>query len=164
MTSPRLLIQPDGSAAGRAGRADAAQRGARRRFYLLLLPTLLKVLWVHWTSSQEGQYARLGRRQAHPAGPLPLAWARWAAYRAGRVLGAIPWLRRRPCYWRSQVLYELLPRFGFAMELHLGASFQGDQTTPHLWVSSRGVVLVDDAESATRYAELTSYATENGRD
>jgi hypothetical protein len=62
------------------------------------------------------------------------------------------------------VIYDLLPRFGFAMELHVGASLEGGETTPHLWVSTQGMVLVDDAECVKRYAELITYKTETRHD
>ena len=148
------------AACAQPGRADASQRRARRKFYLLLFPVFLKVLWFHCIHPHDRQFTRLGRLSKSPSPPLPLEWARWAAYRAGRILDGVPLVRRRPCYWRSMVIYDLLPRFGFPIELHLGASFSGDKTTPHLWVSTRGIVLVDDADSVRQYAEVAAYTTE----
>ena len=164
MTSGTVTTSHPASSPGRAGQADSQQRRARRWFYSLLVPVFLKILWLHWSCSQGRQFARLGRRQARPVAPLPESWARWAAYRVARIIKGIPIIRRRECYWRSQLIYDVLPRFGFAMELHLGASLEDDKTTTHLWVSTRDVVLGDDADCAERYIELTAYETEAYRD
>jgi len=164
MTSYRLIARRSASSPGQAGRADAAQRRARRWFYALLVPVFLKILWFHFCCPQERHFARLGRRRTRSDAPLPTSWARWAAFRVSRIIQGIPLLRRRPCYWRSQMIYDLLPRFGFEMELHLGASLEGNKTTPHLWVSTQGAVLVDDSECAGRYAEVIAYTTEARRD
>jgi hypothetical protein len=160
MTSKNLMTRRSVSLPGRAGRADAPQRRARRWFYFLLIPVFLRIVWLHCFCAQGRQFARLARRRTCPAAPLPASWARWAAYRVGRILEGIPILRRRPCYWRSQVIYDLLPRFGFPMELHLGILLEGDKTTPHLWVSTHGSVLVDRSDCPQRYAELATYSTE----
>jgi len=147
----------------RPGRADALQRNARRQFYLLLLPVFLRVLWLHWFESHDRQFTRLGRHSKRREPHLPLEWARWLANRVCNILGHVPILRRRPCYWRSMVIYDLLPRFGFSAELHLGASFPDGKTSPHMWVSSGGIVLVDPAVSAGDYAEVAVYTSEPAR-
>jgi hypothetical protein len=156
---PNRVIPLD-SPSGPVRRADVAQRRARRRFYLLLVPVFLRIVWLHCVCSQARQFTRLGRRRTSPASPLPESWARWAAFRVGKIVDRIPALRRRPCYWRSQLLYDLLPRFGFPAELHLGVLLEGDKMTPHLWVSTLGSVLVDGSDCAPRYTELAAYSTE----
>jgi len=154
-TQPLSLHPP---ATGRA--AGQRRLGARFRFFCLLGPVLLKILALHFFCRQESQFARLGRSRKHPAAPLPEAWAHWAVKKITRVVVRTPGLRRRPCYWRSQLIHDLLPRFGFATKLHLGARPQGADIATHLWVTLRGVKLDNEPAGEPEYVELAVYPTE----
>jgi len=136
------------------------ERRARLRFLVLLLPVFVKILYLHFTCSQGSQFGRLGRYRSNCSAPLPAAWARWAANKITRLVHRIPFLRERPCYWRCQLMYDLLPRFGFPIALHLGAQPEADRITTHLWVTTGGVVLADDPGCNVKYVELAVYSTE----
>ena len=73
------------------------------------------------------------------------------------MVSRIPILRRRPCYWRSQILYDALPRFGFAPALHLGARLDKENPSTHLWVTLSGRVLVDPPANCGSFVELAAY-------
>jgi hypothetical protein len=137
-----------------------SERRARLRFYVLLFPVFVKILWLHYACSHEKQFGRLGRHRARRSSPLPAAWARWAANKITRLIQRIPLIRRRPCYWRCQLMYDLLPRFGFPVELHLGAQPETNRITTHLWVTLGGVVLGDEPGCAAKYLELGVYTAE----
>jgi hypothetical protein len=141
-----------------------SERGARLRFYILLFPVFVKILCLHFVCPQEKQFGRLGRCRARRSPPLPDAWARWAANKITRLVHRIPGIRQRPCYWRCQLMYDLLPRFGFPLELHLGAQPEADRIITHLWVTLAGVVLADDPGCNLKYIELAVYSTEAAYD
>ena len=89
---------------------------------------------------------------------------RWAVKRISRLVVKTPGLRRRPCYWRSQIIQDLLPRFGFPTELHLGARPEGARITTHVWVTLHGVKLDDEPVGEPGYIELAVYSTEGTND
>jgi len=136
------------------------QRHARMRFYFLLFPTFLKILWFHFTCRQGNQFARLGRSRRQSVLPPSAGWALWAANKIARLVRRTPVLRHRPCYWRSQMIYDLLPRFGFPAKLHLGARLDQEKAATHLWVSIGGRPLADDRDCANKYVELAVYNAE----
>ncbi len=149
--------------------ADIAVRQAlpRLRLRLLLIPVFLRILWLHYTCTQGGQFARLGRRASRPGEPLPDRWAFWAAHRIGRFVFRTPMLQRRACYWRSQMIFDILPRFGFPVRMHLGAArAEGamDRSATHMWVSLRGAVLGGANDGPAKYLELATYESEVARD
>jgi hypothetical protein len=139
-------------------------RWARFRFFCLLGPVLLNILRLHFFCRQGTQFARLGRIRKRPATPLPDDWAHWAVKKISRVVVKTPGLRRRPCYWRSQLIQDLLPRFGFATELHLGARSEDSKIATHLWVTLRGVKLDDEPAGEPGYVELAVYPSEATND
>jgi hypothetical protein len=55
------------------------------------------------------------------------------------------------------MIYDLLARFGFPAQLHLGVRLDGEKPATHLWVSIAGQPLAEDADCATRYVELAVY-------
>lgn len=137
-------------------------RGARLRFYALLFPVFLKILCFHFFCPQEKQFSLLGRRHARCSPPLPDAWALWAANKITRLVHRVPFVRQRPCYWRCQLMYDLLPRFGFPIRLHLGAQPEADRISTHLWVTLAGTVLADDPGCNRKYVELVVYSKGGG--
>ena len=141
-----------------------SDRGARLRFHVLLFPVFVKIVCLHLICPQEEQFRRLGRRRVRRSPPLPDTWARWAANKITRLVHRIPCIRQRPCYWRCQLMYDLLPRFGFPIELHLGAQPEADRITTHLWVTLGGAVLADDPECNVKYIELAVYPAEAAYD
>lgn len=164
MSAPDLLLPGQSPARWSCWTPAWRRQWLRLRLRCLLLPVLLKLVWWHWTCPQGRQFARLGRTRRHPRVPLPESWAHWVAHRVGRFLFRLPGLRRRPCYWRSLMLLELLPRFGFPVRLHLGVPRAGghsEETTPHLWVSTRGILLADTPQAVAPYLELGSYSSED---
>ena len=146
--------------AGEQRRSESRWRQAKRRVYFLLFPTFLKILWFHFTSRQGHQFARLGQSRGREDLALPAGWARWAATKIARLILRTPILRQRPCYWRSQMLYDLLPRFGYPVRLHLGARLDDDEATTHLWVSIGGRPLAEDPDCEIKYVELAVYSAE----
>jgi hypothetical protein len=143
--------------AGEQRQSVLRQRRAKVRLYFLLFPTFLKILWFHFTSRQGSQFAHLGQSRGRNVLPLSPGWASWAANKIARLVLRTPILRRRPCYWRSQVIYDLLPRFGFPAQLHLGAQLDGDKPATHLWVSMGGRPLAENPDCAIKYVELAVY-------
>jgi len=129
-----------------------------------LFPIFVKIVCLHFVCQQEKQFNLLGRHHVRRPVPLPDAWARWAANKIMRLARHVPWIRQRPCYWRCQLMYDLLPRFGFPLELHLGAQSEADRITTHLWVTLAGVVLADDPGCRLKYVELAVYSTEAAYD
>jgi hypothetical protein len=149
--------------------SHAAMRQAlpRLRLRLLLTPVLLRILWLHYTCAQGAQFARLGRRSHQSSEPLPESWAFWAAHRIGRFVFRIPMLQRRACYWRSQMVFDILPRFGFPVRMHLGAAREDrepGQGVVHMWVSLRGAVLGSADDGPGKYLELATYQSEVAHD
>jgi len=148
-------------------RVAVRQALPRLRLRLLLIPVLLRILWLHYTCSQAGQFARLGRRASRPGEPLPDSWAFWAAHRIGRFVFRTPMLQRRACYWRSQMIFDILPRFGFPVRMHLGAARNEgarDRGAVHMWVSLRGAVLGGANDGPAKYSELATYESEVAHD
>jgi len=137
---------------------------ARFRFYCLLGPVLLNILRLHFFCCQGTQFARLGRNGKRPAEPLPDSWAHWAVKKISRLVVKTPGLRRRPCYWRSQLIQDLLPRFGFTTELHLGARPEGSNIATHLWVTLSGIKLDAEPAGEPGYVELAVYRSEATND
>jgi hypothetical protein len=117
----------------------------------------LKILCYHFAFRQGSQFARLGQCRPRSASPLSDGWAAWAATKIARLVLRTPILRNRPCYWRSQIIYDLLPRFGFAAQLHLGVRLDEDKPATHLWVSLAGQPLVEERDCAVKYVELAVY-------
>jgi hypothetical protein len=142
----------------------AAEMRARFRLACLLGPVLLKILGLHFFCRQGVQFARLGRVRSRPAVPLSEDWAHWAVKRISRLVVRTPGLRRRPCYWRSQLIQDLLPRFGFATQLHLGARPEHAGVATHLWVTWRGVPLDNEPPGQPGYVELAVYPPEATND
>jgi hypothetical protein len=114
----------------------AAEMRARFRLACLLGPVLLKILGLHF-------FCRQG---------------------VSRLVVRTPGLRRRPCYWRSQLIQDLLPRFGFATQLHLGARPEHAGVATHLWVTWRGVPLDNEPPGQPGYVELAVYPPEATND
>jgi hypothetical protein len=146
------------------GALDTMHCRARFRFFCLLGPVLLKILCLHFFLRQGTQFARLGRSWNRSAAPPPDDWAHWAVKKISRVIVKTPLLRRRPCYWRSQLIHDLLPRFGFVTELHLGARTEGRNIATHLWVTLRGVKLDDEPAVGPGDVELAVYTSETMND
>ncbi len=158
------MPSPASTSERRTAPATASSRRARLILRCLLVPVLLKVIWLHFFCSQGQQFVRLGRQRGERWASLPEVWASWAASRIARFISRMPVLRRRPCYWRSQLMFDLLPRFGFPVRLHLGVPSEGPAAAPHLWVTLRGTVLSDLPECRDRYLEMAVYPTETRRD
>jgi hypothetical protein len=159
------LSEPRSTA--RAAPDNRTKREERRAGRLLRwrLPLVfLRVFWLHLTLPQGRQFERVGRCRRRWAGPLNLDWAHWAARVVAGFVGKVPVVRRRPCYWRSLMIFHLLPRFGFPAVLHLGAMPDKSKTTTHLWVSTQGVVLIEGPEETQRYLELAVYTAQPPHD
>jgi hypothetical protein len=165
LSTPTLPCRPVDPRTVRAGAARSSLASLRLRS--LLVPVFLKILWLHCVCPQGRQFDRLGRRRCSPLVPLPESWAHGAIRRIGRFVFRMPWIRRRACYWRSQMIFDLLPRFGFPVRMHLGllpADPAPGQGIAHLWVSLRGELLGDAADGPEAYVELAVYPTETTRD
>lgn len=160
-----LRMCPRSPASEQAGPSPTPTAAARWRLRCLLVPIFLKILWLHCTCTQGRQFARLGRcRQTRAA--LPESWAHWASGRIGRFVFRIPIIQRRVCYWRSQMIFDILPRFGFPVLMHLGVLATDptpDHGIAHLWVSLNGRVLGNPADSPGQYLELAAYSAEARR-
>jgi hypothetical protein len=159
-TVPPAICKP----ATQPAQTRAGEFRARFRFFCLLGPVLLKILGLHLFCRQGIQFARLGRIRNRPAVPLPDDWAHWAVKKISRLVVKTPGLRRRPCYWRSQLIQDLLPRFGFPTALHLGARPESADIATHLWVTLRGVTLDNEPAGEPGYVELAVYSSETTND
>lgn len=160
MKTPPLAIRKLAQTAVSNLTPDTAHYGARLRFFCLLGPVLLKILYLHFFCLQGNQFAQLGRSRNRSADLPSDGWAHWAVKKISRVIVKTPLLRRRPCYWRSQLIHDLLPRFGFATELHLGARTEGRSMATHVWVTLHGIKLDDEPIVGAGYVELAVYKAE----
>lgn len=146
---------------------DTGVRSLRREWLLfhLLLPWVFsRVLYLHWFHRQDAQFSRLGRTAAEPCTAVPEFWALKASNKIARLIVRLPVLRRRPCYWRSQMIYDLLPRFGFPVTLHLGARPSANGMSTHLWVTLRGCPVIHEPIELTECLELTTYHSASPHD
>ncbi len=138
---------------------DEAQRLADLRLSLMLWPTFLKVALIHFFLPYDKQIKALGKGRPLSSDKLPERWA----FHAGDVVrefidDMIAPIRHRSCYWRSQMLFDLLPRFGFEVKMHVGARFgRKKKVDSHLWITLGGRILADTAEKCARFDEMEVY-------
>jgi hypothetical protein len=138
--------------------AEAAERKCHRVLLVLLPASMLKVLVLHWFLPMRRQFSYLGRR-SRTAADLGLSrdWALHAATLLGDVIRRTPVWRRRQCYWRSLLIFDLLARFGYPVQLHCGVKFEGQGTKTHLWTTLDDEILEDTQERCRQFTEVATF-------